>query len=110
MENLCALRAESNAYTEFVCALGNEITENTVEPGSGEDQCDDSESQDEKRVEFGAERGLSDGFTKSLHVGDSRIAIHGVDYTLNGMESASTLRVERTKRVAELRSLPKMGM
>jgi hypothetical protein len=23
--------------TEFVCALGNEICENTVEPGSGED-------------------------------------------------------------------------
>lgn len=37
MENLCALRAESNAYTEFVCALGNEIGENTVEPGSGEE-------------------------------------------------------------------------
>ena len=83
-ENLCALRAQSNAYTEFVGALGNKISENTVEPGSGEDQCDDSEAQDEKRVELGAERGLSDGFAKSLHVGDRQIAIHGVDHTLNG--------------------------
>jgi uncharacterized protein (TIGR03435 family) len=84
LENLCALRAQSNAYAEFVGALGNEIGEHTVEPGSGQDQCDDGEAQDEKRVELGAERGLFDGFAKSLHVGDRQIAIHGIDYTLNG--------------------------
>jgi hypothetical protein len=49
------LRAESNAYTEFVCAF-----------------------------ELGPERGLSDAFAKGLHVGDRQIAIHGVDQPLNG--------------------------
>jgi hypothetical protein len=67
-EDLCALRAESDAYTKFVCALGNEISENAVEPGSGEEQRDDSEAQGKKRIELGAERGLSDSFAKSLHV------------------------------------------
>src|ERR1700722_14589008 len=84
MENLSALRAKSNAYAEFVGALGNEIGENTVEPGSGQHQCDDGEAQDEKRVELGAERGLFDSGAKSLHVGDRQIAIQGVDYALNG--------------------------
>jgi hypothetical protein len=29
MENLCALRAKSDAYAEFVCALGNDVDTGT---------------------------------------------------------------------------------
>src|SRR3954451_11497247 len=61
-EKLLATGAERNADSEFGCALGDEICEDTVKASGGEYQGDDREGEDEQGVELRIDRGLLDSF------------------------------------------------
>jgi hypothetical protein len=69
--------------TEFVCALGNEICENTVEPGSGEDAMT-AKPRTRSELNSGPSVDFPMVSRRVSTLEDRQIAIPGVDYTLNG--------------------------